>query len=134
MSRRQRRRRAKLLRHATARGKFEREREGFVVQRFEDADAHWRRLLPTRAQLAHAPQFVTVGVVTGGLAAHALAPAPCDLPPCANAAGGGAAVLLGPEFGIDAVPTRGSHVRVEPVPMMASGTVGPYRTVWTWRG
>jgi hypothetical protein len=130
MSRRQRRRRAKLQRHATARGRLDRER--FVLQRVEDADAHWRRLWPSREQLAHAPQFLTAGVLSTGLAAQALAPAPCEPSPCVNVAGGGGAAVLPSEFGIDTVRTPLDHEPVVRVPMASGGTVGAYRTLWTF--
>jgi hypothetical protein len=59
-------------------------------------------------------------VVAIGLAGHAFAPDPCDAP-CANAYGGGAAVLPS-EFGTDTVPTGGSAIPVAPSPAPPAGT------------
>jgi hypothetical protein len=92
-------------------------------------EGRWHRLRPTRDQLAHLPQLAGAGAFTM-LAVQAFSPAaPCDQPPCANAQGGGAAVLPS-EFGMDTVPTRGGYEPVVQVPMASAGTIA-YRTVWT---
>jgi hypothetical protein len=77
-----------------------------------------QRVLPSREQLAHAPQIVTVSVVSLGFVTYAIAPAPCERP-CAVPNGGGAAILPA-EFGIDSVPTK-THQPIR-APIVARGS------------
>jgi hypothetical protein len=79
-----------------------------------------RKRLLSQERLAHAPQAVTAGVVSIGLAAQAFPAERCDLP-CTNPYGGGAAVLP-PDFDIDTVPTRIHYVPVINLPGATGGT------------
>jgi hypothetical protein len=98
------------------------------MSRRQRRDRQRRKLLPTPDQIAQVPNGFAAVALTTTLAAQVLAPAPCERPPCANPQGGGAAVVLPSEFGIEPVPTQ---INVVPVVTVQAGSAGTATARWT---